>query len=200
MFHVVNLFTNIPHTFGLEALDYWLENHQESSHARFNKKFVLEYTKFILRNNNRKVNNEFYNQIKGTAMGTNFAPTYATLSIGYFEIKLYSVCTFKYGERLAQYIKENYNHFLDDCYTVLRCIQISPEELLPTLNSVNPSIQFTMEYSKNQIPFLDILIKRNENGIWMDLYHKPADTHRPKGVCLLHPVNQTILNEISHFV
>ena len=33
-----------------------------------------------------------------------------------------------------------------------------------------------MEYSKDQIPFLDILIKRNENIIWMDLYHKPTDT------------------------
>ena len=45
-----------------------------------------------------KFNQEFYNQIKGTAMGTIFAPTYITLSMGYFEIKLNSVCTFKYGE------------------------------------------------------------------------------------------------------
>ena len=33
-----------------------------------------------------------------------------------------------------------------------------------------------MVYSNDQIPFLDILIKRNENVIWMDLYHKPTDT------------------------
>ena len=46
-FDVVNLYTNIPHTFGLEALDYWLENHPESLHARFNKEFVLECAKFI---------------------------------------------------------------------------------------------------------------------------------------------------------
>ena len=97
-----------------------------------------------------KFDNEFYNQIKGTAMGTIFAPTYATLSMRFFEIKLYSVCILKYGELLAEYIKENWNRFLDDCYTVLRSSQISPEELLLTLNSVNPSIQFTMEYSKDQ--------------------------------------------------
>ena len=53
-------------------------------------------TKFILQNNNMKFNNEFYNQIKGTAMGTIFTPTSATLSMGYFKIKLYSVWTFKY--------------------------------------------------------------------------------------------------------
>ena len=40
-FDEVNLHANIPHTFGLEALDYWLENHPESLHARFNKEFVL---------------------------------------------------------------------------------------------------------------------------------------------------------------
>ena len=97
-FDVVNLYTNIPHTFGLEALDYWLENHPESLHARFNKEFVLECVKFILQNKNIKFNNEFYNQIKGAAMGIIFAPTYATLSMGYFEIKLYIVCTFKYGD------------------------------------------------------------------------------------------------------
>ena len=99
-FDVVNLYTNRPHILGLEALDYWLENHQESLHARFNKEFVLECAKFILQNNNMKFNNEFYNQIKGTAMGTIFAPTDVTLSMGYFEIKLYSVFTFKY-EKLA---------------------------------------------------------------------------------------------------
>ena len=64
-----------------------------------------------------KFNNEFYNQIKGTTMGTIFVATYTTLSMRYFEIKLYSVCTFKYGAPLAEYIKENWNRFLD-CYTI----------------------------------------------------------------------------------
>ena len=120
----------------------------------------------------------------GTAI---FAPTYAILSMGYFEINLYSVCTFKYGELLAEYIKEIWNRFLDDYYTVLRSSQISPEELLLTLNSINPSIQFTMEYNKDQIQFLDILIKRNENGIWMDLYHKPTDPQRRLSFKSSHP-------------
>ena len=35
-----------------------------------------------------------------------------------------------------------------------------------------------MEYSKDKIPFVDILIKRNENGIWMDLCYKSTDAQR----------------------
>ena len=80
-FDVVNLYANLPHTFGLETLDYWLENHPESLHARFNKEFALEYAKFILQNSNKKFNKEFHNEIKGTAMGTIFAPSYASLSM-----------------------------------------------------------------------------------------------------------------------
>ena len=76
---------------------------------------------------------------------------------------------------------------MDDSYTVLRSSQSSPEELLLTLNSINTSIHFIMEYSKDQIPFLDILIKRNENGIWMDLYHKPTDTQRCLPFTSSHP-------------
>ena len=35
-----------------------------------------------------------------------------------------------------------------------------------------------MEYSKDAIHFLDILIKRNNDKIWMDIYYKPTDTNR----------------------
>ena len=141
----MNFYTNIPHPLQLEDLHYWLDNHPESLHVRFNKNFVLECAKFILENNNMKFNNAFYNQIKGTAMGKIFVPTYATLSMGYFEINLYSSCTFIYGELLAEYIKGNWNRFSDDCSTVLRSTQIDHEELLLTLNKFNPKIQFTME-------------------------------------------------------
>ena len=46
-----------------------------------------------------------------------------------------------------------------------------------------------MEYSKDEIPFINTSIKRNENSIWADL-----DVYR------LHPVNQAIAIEISYFV
>ena len=74
---------------------------------------------------------------------------------------------------------ESWNRFLDDCCTA--------EESLLTLNSINPSIQFTVEYRKDQIPFLDNLIERNENGISMDLYYKPIDIQRFLPFTSSHP-------------
>ena len=35
-----------------------------------------------------------------------------------------------------------------------------------------------MEYSKDAIPFLDILIKRNNDKTWMDIHYKSTDTPR----------------------
>ena len=35
-----------------------------------------------------------------------------------------------------------------------------------------------MEYSKDAIPFLEILIKSNNDKIWMDIYYKLTDIHR----------------------
>ena len=42
-----------------------------------------------------------------------------------------------------------------------------------------------MKCSKDAIPFLDILIKHNNDKIWMDIYYKPTDTHS----CLHFPSN-----------
>ena len=120
-------------------------------------------------------------------MGTIFAPTYANLSMGFFELSFYETCRTRFGEDLGNFIFENWSRFLDDCQTLLEENKIDPNEILNILNSINPSIQFTMEYSKEEIPFLDILIKRNDEKIWMDIYYKPTDTHRCLPFSSNHP-------------
>ena len=57
-FDVVGLYSNIPHEYGLEAVEYWLGKFSESLHPRFSKEFVLESVKFILENNNLNFDNE----------------------------------------------------------------------------------------------------------------------------------------------
>ena len=46
------------------------------------------------------------------------------------------------------------------------------------MNSVNEAIQLIIEFSENEIPFLDILIKRGSKGIKMNLHHQPTDCQR----------------------
>ena len=51
-------------------------------------------------------------QVRGTAMGTKFAPTYATLVLAYLEEMLYVQTEIKYGKEFARYIKNNWKRFL----------------------------------------------------------------------------------------
>ena len=41
-------------------------------------------------------------------------------------------------------------------------------------------INFAMEHSLKELPFLDILIKNVSGQIIIDIYHKPTNTHNNK--------------------
>ena len=73
-FDVVGLYTNIPHTFGIEAVRYFLLKYKEHINPRFNIPFILESVDFILKSNTCVFDNEYFLQLQGTAMGTVFAP------------------------------------------------------------------------------------------------------------------------------
>ena len=184
---IISLYTNIPHEYGQSALKFWQETYPESIDSRFSKNFILESVEIILKNNNFKFNDIYYNQIDGTAMGTIFAPTYADLTVGYLEVEFYKKVGEKWGDEIRSYVLQNWKRYLDDCEMPIKSTQLDPKDLLDILNSINNKIQFTMELNTNEIPFLDILIKRDDEKIWMDLFHKPTDTRRCVEFSSCHP-------------
>ena len=52
-------------------------------------------------------------------MGTIFARTYVTLTMGYFEVHFYNNCELKWEKEFEEFILQNWNRFLDDCQTPL---------------------------------------------------------------------------------
>ena len=76
-------------------------------------------------------------------MGAISATTYATLSMGYFELTFYRICINEFGETLGQFILENSYQFVDDRQIPLDKTKIDPNRLLETVNSINPFIKFT---------------------------------------------------------
>ena len=91
----------------MKAIEYWLDKYPELIHSRFNKSFILEVLKLVLKNNHFVFNEEFVHQIPGNAMGTIFAPTYTTLVMLYFEIQFYEKCKNEFGVTNRKYIEEN---------------------------------------------------------------------------------------------
>ena len=92
-------------------------------------------------------------------MVTILASAYAKLTIGFFELTFYDLSKDRFREDLGNFVFKNWSRFLDDCETLLDENKVNPNNLLSILNSINPLIQSTMEYSKDAISFLDILIK-----------------------------------------
>ena len=121
-------------------------------------------------------------------MGTIVAPTYATLVMGFLEIKLYNTIEIRISISYRSFFEENWVRFLDDCYFPTNTNIIKPGELLKILNSLNPSIQFTMDVSPIKTAFLDIMINKDSNNdLWMNVYQKPTDSRRYVPFNSCHP-------------
>ena len=128
-FDVCSLYTNIPYEFGLRAIEYFVSNYRRSINPRFTTQFILETVSFILSNNSMTFDEIFYLQIQRTAVGTIFAPTYATLSMGFHETEKYATIINKFTLPPSNYSEQNWKRFLDDCFIFLRLSLIKPNEL-----------------------------------------------------------------------
>ena len=114
----------------------------------------------------------FFLQLKGTAMGTVFAPNHAKLTMAYHEIQVYFIIKNTYKLVVSKFFEKHWFWFLNDCEILLSTKLIEPNELLTLLNQVNPNLQFTMERSTTNLQFLDIMINKSRRKIRMDIYNK----------------------------
>lgn len=177
-FDVESLYSNIAHNLGLKAIKFWLQKHPEDLHTRFTDNFILDSIEFILKNNTFYFNGEHYRQRKGTAMGTKFAPVYATLTIGFLEETLYQKVSNDFGNQFGEYFMKFWNRFLDDCFVPWTRSVTDLHRLHQILNSLHPDIKFTIEYSQIELPFLDVLVKKTGSKIDTDIYYKPTDSQQ----------------------
>ncbi|XP_014771811.1 uncharacterized protein LOC106870299 [Octopus bimaculoides] len=174
-FDVINLYTTIPHQYGLETIKFWLEKYSNEVPERIRNEFMIEGLKFILQNNFLNFNNNTYRQVSGTAMVTKFAPTYANLVMAYLELQIYEEFKSKYGLSFHKYLLENWKCYLD-CLILWSHTLDQFIDFKNLINSVNNHIQFTMEYSQDQLPFLDILIIKKGINIETDIHYRPTDS------------------------
>ena len=120
-------------------------------------------------------------------MGTKFALIYATLVLAYLEEKLYSEIETKFGKEFAIFIKENWKRFLDECFVFWTKSKDDLKTFLLILNHLNPNLSFTMENSEEKLPFLDILLLKNNSTILTDIYSKETDSKQYLNFHSCHP-------------
>lgn len=186
-FDVENLYSNIPHELGIEAITFWLKKYPQELPNRISKEFVLDGIKFILENNSFTFNDTYFLQTKGTAMGTKVAPIYATLVLAYLEEILYKESEKEFGSNFRTYLETNFKRYLDDCFIIFTKTEQELKLFHNLLNTLHPSIKFTIEKNKNRLPFLDTVIINNNGKLQTDIYYKPTDSKQYLLYTSCHP-------------
>ena len=180
---IVQLYPSIDNELGIEAISYWYRKFPEKAISGFDEDFVIRLLKFIQENVFMTFNDDTYKQIQGTAMGKDHAPPYANLVIAYLITeRLYPKLEMDHGRLATSHIQDNLKLFLDDGFIMLEESILTAKEFLTRLNAMDHRIQFTMETSKEEIPFLDVLIRIKSDiydaslkKIECDIFHKPTD-------------------------
>ena len=115
--NIKSFYTNIRHDVFYKAINYWIEKliNEVPLLRRSAKAFILEGLSIILEFSYFSINNCFFHQIKGTAMGTIFAVVGSNLMVAYFEEKIFILPQI-YPRHFDDFFIRNYFRFLDDVF------------------------------------------------------------------------------------
>ena len=179
-FDVVSLFTRVPTARALQVSRDRLENDPTlAERTCLSVDNICDLLSLCLDATYLTFEGKVYRQIHGTAMGSPVSVVVANLVMEDIEQKALS--TFHTPPRF-------WRRYVDDTCTALPLDVV--DSLHQHLNSVDPSIQFTVEKENGgQLPFLDILLSRESDGsISTSVYRKATHTDQYLNFQSHHPV------------
>ncbi|XP_053552202.1 uncharacterized protein LOC128643241 [Bombina bombina] len=172
--YVTALYSSIPHEKGMEALAFFFREWSEFS-AEF-QTFILLVSLFLLTHNFFEFEGTFYLQRYGTAMGAKFAPYYANLFMGWWELSLIFGDSNPHKKDISFYCQ-----FIDDLILIWDGSE-ADLEFVEGINQNKMGLKFTFETQLNEINFLDVTLSGTLEGkVKTNLYRKPIS-----GNSLLH--------------
>ncbi|XP_041429845.1 uncharacterized protein LOC121397297 [Xenopus laevis] len=176
---IQSLYTSIMHDDGIQAISIVLQDDSEYSYEA--KEFFLALLNIVLRDNYFLFQDNFFLQQQGTAMGSNVAPTYANLYMDFFE-RTYVYTNSDFVEHC-----QLYRRYIDDIIMLWTGTIESLVAFCDHLNSVVPTIKFTIIHDLLRINFLDVWIMKKNSGLQTDLYKKETDRNSLLHYTSFHP-------------
>ena len=178
-FDVSSLFTNVPVDEAVRVIrDKLQEDRTLGDRTTLSPGKVAGLLETCLKSTYFSYGGDFYEQQEGAAMGSPVSAAVANLYMEFFE---------ELALQSAPARPRLWKRYVDDTFCIVR--KGTVDELLNHLNSVRPSIKFTVELEKDgTLPFLDTLLRRKEGGgLDVTVYRKPTHTDRYLNFQSHHP-------------
>ena len=164
-FDIDSLFTNLPLD---ETIDICIKKVFKRK-QKFNGMTKIEFKKlleFATKDALLLFNGKYYEQVDGVAMGSPLGPTLANVFLCHKEEEWLNKCSEKFKPVY-------YKRYMNDTFLLFRD-KLHVKKFFRYLNSRHKNISFTLEEeADNKLPFLDILVNRN-NAFITNIYRKPT--------------------------
>jgi hypothetical protein len=149
---VRELYPSIPIDEGISALRSVLQHRMHYDDDTIN--FICDLAAFVLRNNIFKYEDQLYIQIFGTAMGTCFAPAYATIYLHVIETEIWH-------SFINNIIPQEYpiliKRYIDDLFGIFKT-ETSLQTYINLYNEARPSIKLEITGHGDDVNILDLNI------------------------------------------
>ncbi|XP_056378779.1 uncharacterized protein LOC130274454 [Hyla sarda] len=152
------LYSSIPHDQGLKALSYYLSS--RGTYMQSHNAFVLKLMEYILVHNYFLFDGRHYHQLKGTAMGSPCAPTYANIFLGWWEATMAFV-----GDR-EKYLDlvPFWTRYIDDVLVLWTGTACEFKQFIESINQNDLGLTFTFTLDPSSLDFLDVTIVKDALG------------------------------------
>ncbi|XP_070577734.1 uncharacterized protein [Ptychodera flava] len=185
---VVSLFTNTPIDYALDIIKERLVGDSKlKSRTLLSVDDIIELLKFIVNTTYFVFREQIYQQLFGTAMGSPVSPIVANLFMEHLEQQAIVTAPLNCKPSL-------WKRYVDDILEKIKKGEV--DNLTEHINKVDPtgSIKFTYEPEvEGQIPFLDTLIVRRDDGsVKLLVYRKKTHTDQYLNFASHHPLHHKL--------
>ena len=169
-FNITLLFTKVPIAEALEVIGRRLEEQEaeERNKALSVASIRRLHTCACMISTYFMWNNRFCQQKEGAAMGNPLSPVVANIYMEHFEALAIESARLKPATWLR---------YVDDIFVVWNERRDKLQDFFEHLNTIRPSIQFTMELEEDRkLPCLDVLVTRGADRLTTLVYRKATHT------------------------
>ncbi|XP_028297624.1 uncharacterized protein LOC114459639 [Gouania willdenowi] len=175
-----SLYTNIDTEAGLRAVKRIFQKYPQEGRP---DQEILELLTINLIRNDFEFDEKYYLQVKGTAMGKRFAPSYANIFMADWEEAGLAKCKYK---------PLYYVRYLDDIFGIWSHTKEDFLQFIETLNTHDPSIKLKYETNDKSIDFLDTTVYKGDDlgrtcTLNIKVFFKKTDTHALLFKSSFHP-------------